>query len=52
MPGTSLVKLVKSETGQEFLRHFMGAEAMFVRLTIESLPGCMRVAARLWPDEE
>ena len=51
MPSTALVAFVKSKTGQAFLRSFTGAEAMFVRLTIEGLPGCMRVAAKLFPEE-
>ncbi len=51
MPRTFLTEFAKSEAGQGFLRKFTGSEAMFVRLTVEELPGCKRLAAKLWPEE-
>ena len=50
MPRTFLTDFVKSEEGQTFLRGFSGSDAMFVRLTVEELPGCKRLAAKLWPE--
>lgn len=50
MPRTFLTAFVKSEEGQALLKGFTGPEAMFVRLTVEGLPGCKRLAAKLWPD--
>ena len=46
-----LKAFVMTEEGQAFLRGFKGSDAMFARLTVESLPGCNRLAAKLWPDE-
>ncbi len=51
MPRTFLADFAKSEAGQAFLRRFTGDEAVFVRLTVEALPGCKRLAAKLWPEE-
>ena len=51
MPRTFLTTFAKSEAGQTFLKGFTGPEAMFVRLTVEELPGCKRLAAKLWPGE-
>ena len=47
-----LKAFVLTEEGQAFLRGFKGSDAMFARLTVESLPGCKRLAAKLWPDED
>lgn len=52
MDKASLKAFVMTEEGQAFFRGFTGADAMFVRLTVEELPGCKRLAARLWPEED
>lgn len=52
MDGAFLKAFVLTEEGQAFLRKFTGDEAVFVRLTVEALPGCKRLAARLWPEED
>ena len=52
MPSTFLAAFAKSDEGQAFLKCFTGDDAVFVRLTVEGLPGCKRLAAKLWPEEK
>ncbi len=52
MPSTFLASFAKSDEGQAFLQSFSGDDAVFVRLTVEGLPGCKRLADKLWPEKE
>lgn len=52
MAPTYLAKFVSTEAGQAFLRNFTGSQAVLARQKVETLPGCKRLAAKLWPEED
>ncbi len=52
LPRTQAVAFVRSPEGQTFLREFTGPDRTYVRFLLESLPGCHRLAAELFGQDE
>lgn len=52
MPKTFASEFAKSADGKKFFTSFTGADALYAKFFLEAIPGCKRLAATYFPEEE